>query len=69
MDKINELKTVVGKEISQNNSPTLRAKLIKVGKTYCLFESVQSPYVEYKQPLVGVQYKVPTEYAWNAFFF
>ena len=69
---VSELKTVVGKDVSENRSPTLRAKLIKVGKANCVFESVESPYkstvglVGYK---VGVQYKVPNQFAWNAFFY
>jgi hypothetical protein len=57
---------------SQNQSPTLVAKLVKVGKVNCVFESVESDYKEtvglvgYK---VGVQYKVPTQRAWNSFFY
>jgi len=69
MNQISELKAVIGKDTSQNQSPTLRAKLIKVGKANCLFEAVQSPYVKEKQPKVGVQYKVPNPIAWNSFFY
>lgn len=69
MDKINELKAVVGKDVSENRSPTLRAKLVKVNKSNCIFESVQSPYKSYPQSEVGVRYKVPTAFAWNAYFF
>ncbi len=65
---VSDLKTVVGKKVCQNQSPTLVAKLVKVGKVNCVFESVESEYkvVGYK---VGVQYKVPTQYAWNSFFY
>jgi hypothetical protein len=69
---VSDLKSVIGKRVSQNQSPTLVAKLVKVGKVNCIFESVESDYkstiglVGYK---VGVQYKVPTQYAWNSFFY
>lgn len=69
---VSDLKSVIGKKVSQNQSPTLVAKLVKVGKVNCIFESVESDYkstiglVGYK---VGVQYKVPTQFAWNSFFY
>jgi hypothetical protein len=69
---VSDLKKVIGKKVSQNQSPTLVAKLVKVGKVNCIFESVESDYkstiglVGYK---VGVQYKVPTQFAWNSFFY
>ena len=69
---VSDLKKVIGKKISQNQSPTLVAKLVKVGKVNCVFESVESDFketiglVDYK---VGVQYKVPTQRAWNSFFY
>jgi hypothetical protein len=66
---VSDLKSVIGKDVSQNQSPTLRAKLIKVGKVNCVFESIQSDYVEYDQSKIGVQYKVPTQRAWNSFFY
>jgi len=64
-----DLKSVIGKDVSENHSPTCRAKLIKVNKTTCLFEAVQSPYVREKQSQVGVRYRVPKSWAWNAFFY
>ena len=67
--QVEDLKAVIGKEVSQNQSPTLRAKLIKVGKASCLFEAVQSPYVKYPQMGVSVQYRVPNSIAWNSFFY
>ena len=66
---VNDLKKVIGNKISQNQSPTLVAKLIKVGKVNCLFESGPSDHVAYDQNKIGVQYKVPTQRAWNSFFY
>ena len=66
---VSDLKKVVGKKVSQNQSPTLVAKLVKVGKVNCVFESVQSDYLGYENGKLGVQYKVPTQYAWNSFFY
>jgi hypothetical protein len=68
--QILELQSKLDKEVSQNYSPTLRAKLIKVGKRNCVFESVPSPYGEpAKTELTGVKYKIPNWIAWNSFFF
>lgn len=67
--KISDLKTVIGKRVSQNQSPTGTAKLVKIMGTYCIFESLQSEYKRYTLDKVGVKYKVPTAYAWNAYFF
>ena len=67
--KIKDLKTVIGKRVSQNQSPTGTAKLVKIVGTYCIFESLQSEYTKKALSLVGVQYKVPTAWAWNAYFF
>jgi hypothetical protein len=70
MSKVKELKSVIGKEVSQNGSPTCRGKLLKVNRVYSLFESVPSPYVKFTKPeLVGVLYKVPNSIAWNSFFY
>jgi len=69
MSKIEELKSVVGNETSENHSPTLRGKLIKVNKTTCTFEVVQSPYRSGDESKIGQRYLVPISWAWNAFFF
>jgi hypothetical protein len=70
MNQIEELKSVIGKDISQNQSPTCRARLVSVGKANCIFESVPSPYDKFPKPeFVGVKYKVPNWIAWNSFFF
>ena len=69
MTKIEELKTKIGWETSQNQSPTLRGKLIKVNKKTCKFEVVKSPYRSGDESRIGETYLVPITYAWNAFFF
>jgi hypothetical protein len=70
MNQIQELKSVIGKDVSQNQSPTCRARLVSVGKANCIFESVPSPYDKFpKQEFVGVKYKVPNWIAWNSFFY
>ncbi len=66
---IEDLKAVIGKETSENRSPTLRAKLVKVNKTTCTFEVVQSPYRSGDESKIGQRYLVPTSWSWNAFFF
>ncbi len=70
MNKITELKSVIGETTPQNQSPTLRAELISVGNTYCTFKVVAPLYNQTRGVSeIGKLYKVPTEYAWNAFFF
>ena len=69
-DQLVELKKVIGKDVSQNQSPTCRARLVSVGKSNCIFESVPSPYDKFPKPeFVGVKYKIPNWIAWNSFFF
>lgn len=69
MNKIEELKSVIGNEVSQNQSPTLRAKLIRVNKKTCTFEVVKSPYRYGDESKIGQRYLVPISWSWNAFFF
>ena len=70
MNIIEELKSVIGKDTSQNFSPTCRARLVSVGKSNCVFESVPSLYgPSPKSEFVGIKYKVPNWIAWNSFFF
>ena len=66
---IEDLKAVIGKETSENRSPTLRAKLVKVNKTTCTFEVVQSPYRHGDESKIGQRYLVPISWSLNAFFF
>ena len=72
MSQITELKSVIGKEVSHNYSPTLRAKLIKVGKSYCKFEVVDSPYKgsisASNNYLAGAVFRTPTWISYNCFF-
>lgn len=70
MYKIEELKTAIGRVTSENHSPTLRGKLVKVNKKTCTFEIVPSPYrVERAKDKIGERYLVPISWAWNAFFY
>jgi hypothetical protein len=76
MSKIEELKSVIGKEVSENFSPTLRAKLVSINETagICVMEVVKSPYPEWswsaqQNHTAGHKYERPLEYVWNAFFF
>ena len=76
MSKIEELKSVIGKEVSENFSPTLRAKLVSINETagICVMEVVKSPYPEWswsaqQNHTAGNKYERPLEYVWNAFFF
>ena len=64
-----DLLKVIGQETSENRSPTLRAKLIRVNNTTCTFEVVQSPYRTGDGSMIGKRYEVPIAYSWNAFFF
>jgi hypothetical protein len=67
--KIADLRTVAGRVVAQNQSPTGVAKLLSIRGHYCVFVSVQSEYVTHPKSKVGVRYSVPTAYAWNAYFF
>jgi hypothetical protein len=70
MNKLREeLIKVIGEETSENRSPTLRGKLIRVNNTTCTFEVVQSPYRIGDESMIGKRYEVPISYSWNAFFF
>ena len=76
IDKITDLVKVVGKEVSENFSPTLRAKLVSIDETAgtCTMEVVKSPYPEWswsaqQNHTAGHLYERPIEYVWNAFFF
>jgi hypothetical protein len=69
MNMIEDLKKVIGQEVSENHSPTLRAKLVKVNKKTCTFEVVQSPYRSGDESKVGEKYSVPISWSWNAYFF
>lgn len=66
--KASELREVIGKEVSFNYSPTLRAKLIKINKKTAVMEVVS------KFPLLMTEstkkhITAPIDIVWNAYFF
>ena len=77
MNKIEELKSVIGKEVSENFSPTLRAKLLAIDETrsggVCIMEVAPSPYEgswsAQQNHTVGHRYERPIYSIHNAFFF
>jgi hypothetical protein len=74
MNKIEELKSVIGKEVSENFSPTLRAKLLTIDESgVCIMEVVESPYEGSwawgQNHTAGYRYEAPASRIWNAFFF
>jgi hypothetical protein len=76
MEKIAELKSVIGQECCQFFSPTNRAKLVSINEYYgvCTMEVVKSNYPSYSfsasnNHRAGERYEMPIEYIWNAFFF
>lgn len=74
-NKILELMKVIGKEVSENFSPTLRAKLIGIDATrgggVCIMEVVESPYKSNTENnhLAGMKYEAPVYRIHNAYFF
>ncbi len=73
---IQELKGVIGKECSENFSPTLRAKLVDYDEFHdvCIMEVVKSPYPEWswsaqQNHTAGHRYERPVYAIHNAFFF
>ena len=74
MNMIEELKSVIGREVSHNWSPTLRAKLVSVGEKYSHFEVCKTPHPIYsfsasKNHLAGTTFKCPNDVSWNCYFF
>lgn len=79
--KINDLKTLcIGESVSENLSPTLRAKLLAVDETrnggVCIMEVVESSYVSMinggdllNNDRVGERYEAPISRIWNAYFY
>lgn len=69
--KEQELREVVGKTVSCNMSPTLRAKLVKINKKTCIMQ-VEPTFYTRTADLnreVGKTFRMPLEYTWNAYFF
>ena len=73
--KIEELVKVIGKEVSENFSPTLRAKLVSINEFagMCTMEVVPSPYEgswsASQNHTAGHRYEAPIYRIHNAFFF
>jgi len=73
--KISELVSVLGKEVSENFSPTLRAKLVGINEYEgtCIMEVVPSPYEgswsASQNHTVGHRYEAPVYRIHNAYFF
>jgi len=73
--KIQELVKVIGKEVSENFSPTLRAKLVSINEFagMCTMEVVPSPYEgswsASQNYTAGHRYEAPIYRIHNAFFF
>jgi hypothetical protein len=73
--KISDLVKVVGEEVPENFSPTLRAKLVTINEHagVCTMEVVPSPYkgswAWQQNHTSGYRYERPIEYVWNAYFF
>lgn len=68
---VKELNTVIGRDCSCNNSPTLRAKLISVEALWCLLEVTPTMYNSNQETSssVGKQFKLPTGTVHNMYFF
>lgn len=68
---VKELNTVIGKDCSCNNSPTLRAKLISVEALWCRLEVTPTMYNSNQETnsSVGKQFKLPTGIVHNMYFF
>ena len=71
MEKVTELKTVVGKDCSCNYSPTHRSKLVMVGKDVCILEVTPAQHGDLSrgEESVGVQFLQPTYITHNQYFF
>jgi translation elongation factor EF-4 len=75
--KIQELVKVIGETVSENFSPTLRAKLVSINEFagVCTMEVVESPYTSMKtmgslnEDKIGMRYEAPIYRIHNAFFF
>ena len=69
MEIKNQLKSMVGQETAVNQSPTLRAKLIKVYDTNCLWEVVPGMYNKTRGiDMVGAKFLLPMYISGNCFW-
>ena len=69
--KEQELREVVGKTVSCNASPTLRAKLVKINRKDCVLQVEPSFYTKTSDlnREVGKTFRMPIDYTWNAYFY
>ena len=67
--KIEELRESIGKTMSHNYSPTLRAKLIKVNRVNCILEVTNGEYSKDKDYCVGLTFTDSVSNTWNALYY
>jgi hypothetical protein len=67
--KIEELKESIGKVMSHNYSPTLRAKLVKVNRVNCVLEVTNGEHVKDKDYCVGLTFTDDVNRVWNALYY
>ena len=60
------LESMIGQEASVNQSPTLRAKLVSVGKS-CVWEVTPNHYGDRGNDMVGEQFTLPMWVSDNCF--
>jgi hypothetical protein len=65
-----ELQKMIGKEASNNHSPTNRAKLLEVNETLCLWEVTSSQYEldSVGNQFIGNQFYLPIYISETIFF-
>ena len=71
MTRTQDLNTVIGKDCSCNHSPTLKAKLISVGKYRCTLEVRPTMYnrAQWSNAYVGQKIILDNTIAHNMYFF
>jgi len=71
MTRTQDLNTVIGKDCSCNQSPTLRAKLISVGKHKSLLEVTATMYsrAQWNNIYVGKKFTLDNTITHNMYFF
>jgi hypothetical protein len=71
MTRIEDLNTVIGKDCSCNQSPTLKAKLISVGKYKCTLEVRPSMYnrAQWSNIYAGNKFVLDTSTVHNMYFY
>ena len=67
--KLFELRESLGKTMSHNYSPTLRAKLVKVNKITCVLEVTKGEYNRDKDYAVGIKFKDSVNRTWWSMYY